>query len=563
MSGGGGGGASSMAHDAEAGTLASLKFTDSFVSTLPGDVQQGGEPRPVRDAAYSFVKPTPPSKSDQAGTWAEAFREGAVRVPAPPLKAGLVAWSEKAGELLGIKKVSDDESFECKVLGGFGMLCAGMRPYAANYGGHQFGSWAGQLGDGRAITLGECNGWELQLKGAGKTPYSRFADGRAVMRSSVREFLCSEAMHGLGVPTTRALSLVATGTGVVRDMFYSGEPRLEAGAVCARLAPTFLRLGSFQLPASRSEFDLLRAIADYAIDQHFPEIDDGDYAAFVRQVALRNARMVAMWQGVGFVHGVMNTDNFSILGLTIDYGPYGFLDEYDPDYTPNTTDFGGKRYKYESQPDVGRWNIWQFAQAMVPLTSVHDMQSVVDEFAEVYAKEYDELFARKLGIAAISSEEDRTLLNDWLELLREHKMDWTNSWRALSDVTADMVGRTALDEVLRKAKLLDGLKTVNEDKWVEWLDCYVARVTRDEDSGAMNAGDREKIMKETNPVYILRNYMAQMAIEKAEQNDYSEVRRLLQLVQKPYQVQDGMERYTLEPPDWALKRGVKVNSCSS
>ncbi|HLM52293.1 MAG TPA: protein adenylyltransferase SelO family protein, partial [Pseudoxanthomonas sp.] len=288
-----------------------LAFDNRFLAALPGDPRTGPGIREVRGAAWSRVDPTP--------------------VSAPRL----IAWSPEVAALLDLEEADIASPAFAEVFGGNALL-PGMQPYAANYGGHQFGNWAGQLGDGRAISLGEIvnragQRWELQLKGAGRTPYSRSADGRAVLRSSIREFLCSEAMHHLGVPTTRALSLVATGERVVRDMFYDGNAAPEPGAIVCRVAPSFLRFGNFELPTSRGDYGLLRQLADFTIERDFPELQgDGEalYAAWFASVCERTALMIAHWMRVGFVHGVMNTDNMSILGLTIDYGPYGWIDDY-------------------------------------------------------------------------------------------------------------------------------------------------------------------------------------------------------------------------------------------
>ena len=306
--------------------LDALRFDNGFVRELPGDPEQGHRRREVRAAVWSPTAPTP--------------------VAAPTL----LAHSREVAALLGLDDADVASPAFVQVFGGNALL-SGMQPYAGNYGGHQFGQWAGQLGDGRAITLGEVvnardERWELQLKGAGPTPYSRTADGRAVLRSSIREFLCSEAMHHLGVPTTRALSLVGTGEPVVRDMFYDGHPKPEPGAIVCRVAPSFLRFGHYQLPASRGDTDLLRTLVDFTIRRDFPHLSgEGEalYAAWFAEVCERTAVMVAHWMRVGFVHGVMNTDNMSVLGLTIDYGPYGWIDNYDPDWTPNPTDAQGRR----------------------------------------------------------------------------------------------------------------------------------------------------------------------------------------------------------------------------
>jgi len=585
------------------GTLGSLVFSSKFVDQLPADPISGAPEsttsRIVNDAAYSFVSPTPPQDSDQTAIWQKAMAEGVARDEIPTTPKSIAGWSPSAASLLGITAFTDDRIFETSVLSGSGELVQGMRPYAACYGGHQFGSWARQLGDGRAIALGEVNGWEIQLKGAGKTPYSRNGDGRAVLRSSLREFLCSEFMHFAGVPTTRAMSLVTTGTGIIRDMFYSGRPKLEPAAICSRLAPTFLRLGNFQLPSSRGDKELLKTITDFAIKNYFPDVEAGDYPAFATEVAKRNAIMVAHWMSIGFVHGVMNTDNFSILGLTIDYGPYGFLDEYDPNYTPNTTDYATLRYKYANQPWVGHWNIVQFIQALVPIsTDLKLMQKAADSYNVAYEAEYERIFAQKLGLPAFN----KVILDELLALLEEFRCDWNNSWRCLANVTGDSDPAAAFEEVLvpkvlsvRKTK--DKLDSTNRNtanngaggdqameltprerslalekaanaaklgpedraKWIAWLSKYVDEIKK----SGWTAAERSKVMNEVNPVYILRNYMAQVAIDKAEKGDFSEIDTLYHLLSQPYKEQKGMERYSQEPPDWAVKVGVKVNSCSS
>lgn len=555
-----------------------LQFESTFTEKLPPDTQRDNGTRQVLNAAYSRVKPTSPAVDDVAEVWRGALAQGQVRSGErgePELEKALIAWSPACAELFDLDCDYPDEHESkaiIEVLGGFGELWPGMNPYAMCYGGHQFGSWAGQLGDGRAISLGEYvnkkgERWEIQLKGAGKTPYSRFADGRAVLRSSVREFLCSEAMYYLGVPTTRALSLVGTGAGVIRDMFYSGSPQMEPGAVVSRVAPSFLRLGNFQLAAFRQDRELLKATADYAIDYHFPEFKDlpedkenegGKYTAFVNEVAKRNAKMVAKWQGIGFVHGVMNTDNFSILGLTLDYGPYGFLDAYDPNYTPNTTDIPGRRYKFEAQPTIAHWNILMFAKAMVSLCGNDRMQNVVKNYESIYDEEYYSVMSAKLGLSSITTDEDKELLEEFLRNMEEAKADHTNTWRALAKVSAsssksDLEGWCALLKLNRNDKC--------SDSWMSWLSKYQEKLKADQQKLAPE--DRVSCMNKTNPVYILRNYIAQTAIEQAEKGDYTEVRRLYSLLTKPYDEQDGMKMYTEKPPSWASKPGVSVNSCSS
>lgn len=522
------------------------------------------------NAAYSFVNPTDPALDDLSKLWAEALAAGQVRSGErgePVLEKTLVAWSGDCAILFDLPDQypqGHEEKEVVNVLGGFGKLWKGMTPYAMCYGGHQFGNWAGQLGDGRAISLGEYvnargERWEIQLKGAGKTPYSRFADGRAVMRSSIREFLCSEAMHFLGVPTTRALSLVGTGAGVIRDMFYMGSPLLEPGAVVARVAPSFLRLGNFQLAAFRQDAELLKATADYAIEFHYPQfLENKDkYVKFVWEVARRNAFMVAMWQAVGFVHGVMNTDNFSILGLTIDYGPYGYLDAYDPEYTPNTTDVPGRRYMFGAQPVVAHWNILQFCKAMVPLCGSEEMQKVVQDFQDIHQKYHQEVMAKKLGISKMESADDRALLDELLDRMADSKADYTNTWRALSRISPSS-SEAECKEWCDSLSL--GTDESTLELWMQWLEKYKARLANDD---SFSAEKRKEVMNNANPVYILRNYMAQVAIERAEKGDYTEVRRLYELLRNPYEEQQGMEGYTSEPPAWASRKGVCVNSCSS
>ncbi len=362
------------------------RFDNRFVRELPGDPEEGRHVRQVYGACYSRVEPTP------------------VRAPA------LLAWSPEVAGLLGIDDADIRSQVFAEVFGGNALL-PGMEPYAACYGGHQFGNWAGQLGDGRAITLGETinpqgERWELQLKGAGPTPYSRRADGRAVLRSSMREFLCSEAMHHLGVPTTRALSLVATGEQVVRDMFYDGHPRPEPGAVVCRVAPSFIRFGNFEILASRGEEAVLGQLIDFTIDRDFPGLcaAESDPARrrvrWFEEVCQRTAELIAHWMRVGFVHGVMNTDNMSILGLTIDYGPYGWIDNYDPDWTPNTTDAGGRRYRFGHQARIAHWNLWQLANALHPaIGQAEALEQALAAFPDRYDAAYRRMMQAKLGLA--------------------------------------------------------------------------------------------------------------------------------------------------------------------
>ncbi len=440
-------------------------------------------------------------------------------------------------------------------------LVDGMEPYAANYGGHQFGNWAGQLGDGRAINLGEVvnaagERWELQLKGAGPTPYSRSADGRAVLRSSVREFLCSEAMHHLGIPTTRALCLVATGEEVERDMFYDGNPRMEPGAIVCRVAPSFLRFGNFELPSSREDVPLLERLVDFAMG-----IDgDGDARASRAQwfgaICERTAVMIAHWMRVGFVHGVMNTDNMSILGLTIDYGPYGWIDNFDDGWTPNTTDATGRRYRFGQQPDIAYWNLIQLANALVPLFESHDpLHAGLQRYVETFSSETRRHIAGKLGLAGCR-DEDIDLMASLQGLLQKAEVDMTIFFRALSSVdvesaTLDGFADAFYDEAKRRE---------SEPEFKEWLRSYAARVRSDR----LLLDERAALMNRANPKYVLRNYLAQQAIDRAEEGDESGIAELLDVMRRPYDEQPGREAFAQRRPDWARqKAGCSMLSCSS
>ncbi|KAL2557167.1 hypothetical protein Fot_01906 [Forsythia ovata] len=497
----------------------------------------------------------------------------------------LVAWSHSVAELLDL----DSKEFERPdfpvIFSGALPLVRAM-PYAQCYGGHQFGMWAGQLGDGRAISLGEVlnsksERWELQLKGAGKTPYSRFADGLAVLRSSIREFLCSEAMHSLGIPTTRALCLVTTGNYVARDMFYDGNPKDEPGAIVCRVAQSFLRFGSYQIHASRGkeDLDIVRTLADYTIHHHFPHLEnisksdslsfitgEGDdsvvdltsnkYAAWVVGVAERTASLVARWQGVGFTHGVLNTDNMSVLGLTIDYGPFGFLDAFDPSYTPNTTDLPGRRYCFANQPDIGLWNIAQFTTTLSAAKLINDKEAnyAMERYGTKFMDEYQAIMTRKLGLQKYNKQ----LISELLKNMSVDKVDYTNFFRLLSNIKADPT--IPEDELLipLKAVLLD-IGKERKDAWTSWVQSYIQELSANDISDE----ERKISMNSVNPKYILRNYLCQSAIDAAEQGDFEEVHRLLKVMESPYDDQPGMEKYARLPPAWAYRPGVGMLSCSS
>src|SRR5262245_34744337 len=482
-------------------SLEQLQFENTFVRDLPADPVLDNVPRPAPNAAYTRVTPT--------------------SVTAPRI----LAWSDDLGDLLGIARPSDFNGVAAQILGGSKTL-PGMQPYAARYGGHQFGHWAGQLGDGRAITLGEIiatdgSRQELQLKGAGKTPYSRTADGRAVLRSSLREFLCSEAMYHLGVPTTRALCLVATGEVVIRDMFYDGNPQPEPGAVVCRVAPSFVRFGNFQIHAAYGELEALKRLADYVICAHYP---GATCQEFFHEVCRRTALLMVDWMRLGFVHGVMNTDNMSILGLTIDYGPYGWLEGYDPLWTPNTTDAQGRRYAYGQQPHIAQWHLARLAEALLPLVQKEQLEAGLALYAETFNAGWQRAFMEKIGLASWK-EDDVELLRQLFEALAEAETDFTLFFRNLAAVPLE---RPSL-EPLRRAFYTDAARPRLED----WLRRFAMRMLEER----MSVEERLRRMNSANPKYVPRNYLAQLAIDALEKGDASVLERLMNVLKRPYDEQ--------------------------
>lgn len=565
--------------------FANIPWENRFLEHFPVDPEKRNFTRQVRGILASEVQPTP------------------VRAPQ------LLGWSEALASTLGLECPTPESPSLNMLAGNF--VKPTMRPYAARYGGHQFGNWAGQLGDGRAITLGEMSVGEMsvagatagsssraslvefQLKGAGLTPYSRTADGRAVLRSSLREFLCSEAMHFLGVPTTRALSLVATGDTVVRDIFYNGNARPEPGAIVCRVAPSFLRFGHFEILAAHKETDLLKQLALWLLEDHYPEVSaavsesaagqthtvatraEAQAEAFgllLDAIAKRTALLMAEWMRVGFVHGVMNTDNMSALGLTIDYGPYGWLEPYEPRWTPNTTDAAGRRYCFGAQPQVALWNVARLAEAFLPLLPEKQQETRAQQSLNVYMQTfgnaYDDVLARKLGISKIEGEHDEALVQDLLELLEISRADmtlffralctWTHTTEVSSQVFLSHFEHTFYNNALHAKQ--------SEAGWLAWFSRYNTRVQHSfgKTSAWTTAEQRQQHMEATNPKYVLRNFLAHGAIEAAEQGNTAPLERLLRVLANPYSEQPDAQDLAQKRPEWAEnKPGCSALSCSS
>jgi hypothetical protein len=455
----------------------------------------------------------------------------------------LIAYNPDAAALIDLRPGEEQRPQFVQLASGNALL-RGMEPVAAIYAGHQFGTFVAQLGDGRAILLGEVKNaanqhWELQLKGSGQTAFSRFADGRAVLRSTVREYLCSEAMHGLGIPTTRALAMTGSAESVVRET-------AETAAVLVRMAPTFVRFGSFELFASRGQTTELQTLADYVIGRFFPTLPPGAdrYAEFFGDVVTRTALLMAAWQSVGFAHGVMNTDNFSIIGLTLDYGPFGFLDAYEPGFICNHTDAGG-RYAFDQQPTVGLWNCYALARALMPLVPKTELEARLALYEPAYRAAYMERMQAKLGLTA-ASDGDIELLVDLLQLLADARADYTRFFRALCDID---VTSSAADDTA-------AVMFADRDRWYDWQSRYRGRLARDDRPEAVRGAAKRAV----NPRIVLRNYLAQTAIERAQVGDYTEIGRLHAALRDPFSDPRSDDGYSGLPPAWANEISV---SCSS
>ncbi|MGY0399491.1 MAG: protein adenylyltransferase SelO [Ostreibacterium sp.] len=531
-----------------------FSFDNRFVNQLPADTESNVYSRQVEQAAYSFVNPT--------------------KVMAPQL----AVVSNDVATILGFSASDLASQYFCAVFSG-NELIDGMQPYAMCYGGHQFGQWAGQLGDGRAINLGEVvtkeYGYQtLQLKGAGATPYSRTADGLAVLRSSIREFLCSESMFHLGISTTRALSLCLTGEYVVRDMFYDGNTKLEQGAVVCRVSSSFMRFGSFQLPASRGNIPLLKQLVEYCIKSDFSfllpktfdkntKLDKTHYLAWFNEICNRTCSLMVDWMRVGFVHGVMNTDNMSIIGETIDYGPYGWIDDFDLNWTPNTTDAQGRRYRFGAQAEISQWNLFQLANAIYPLIGEYEpLQQMLDDYAVNYQQQWQQMMARKLGFETVIAGDEK-LFVELEQLLSVVETDMTIFYRQLAKVKVinhHHAQTQWLDFFAHCYYQKEQLDENYQQQLKSWMHRYITRLAEQ----SRDDKQRSLAMNRINPKYVLRNYLAQQAIVAAEQGDYSEIKTLQKILLNPYDEQIEFEPYANKRPEWARHQvGCSMLSCSS
>ncbi len=509
-------------------------FSAPFVDSFAGDHSGGLLSRTTEGVLYGLAMPSVVSSPD------------------------LIAWNQ---ELARDFNLSHPDERDIDILSG-NLVTESMKPYAYCYGGHQFGHWSGQLGDGRAINLGELisknhESWELQLKGAGPTPYSRRSDGRAVLRSSVREYLMSEAMHYLGVPTTRALSLTRTGDLVARDMFYNGNVVNEPGAIVTRVSPSFLRFGNFEILAAREEYENLIKLISWTINRFFPEVKgEGEERIlnWFERVSMLTADMVVEWMRVGFVHGVMNTDNMSILGLTIDYGPFSMMDCYDPLFTPNTTDLPGRRYAFARQPSIALWNLERLAEAILPLVSGRkSLETILVKYQRYFSDEYYKMMARKLGLDRLQDDNDYDFIVQTDALLKDLQIDMTLFYRTLAKVE---VKQNYAD--LFETSLYHSLSDEEKLRFNQYIDNYLKRINR-------NSFDRQKsreLMNKTNPCFILRNYLLYEAIKDLEEGSPDKFEELKKAIVFPYEERN--DELTCRRPDWASNQaGCSTLSCSS
>ncbi|MDA9338276.1 YdiU family protein [Flavobacteriaceae bacterium] len=513
------------------------QLTNFFTDQLPADPNLENTRREVLEAVYSFVRPIKTSNPT------------------------LLHVSDEMQHTLDFSN-EDIQSREFLEFVTGNSVLKNSKPFAMCYAGHQFGNWAGQLGDGRAINLGEIKDWAVQLKGSGPTPYSRTADGLAVLRSSVREYLCSEAMHHLGVPSTRALSLSLTGDKVLRDVMYNGNPAHEKGAIVSRVAKSFLRFGNFEIFSSRNDIKNLKILTDYTIKSHFSHLGKPSkevYLQFFQEVSSKTLEMIIHWQRVGFVHGVMNTDNMSILGLTIDYGPYGWLEGFDFGWTPNTTDKQHKRYRYGNQPTIGLWNLYQLANALYPLIEeAAPLEKILEDYKSNFEKKSQDMMRAKLGLTS-DKETDINIIQSLENNLQATETDMTIFFRTLSSFKKEQPEKGV--ELIQDAFYTpDTIKGNVLNNWKQWFANYAKRL----EDETTSAEERQQQMNKVNPKYVLRNYMAQLAIDKADKGDTSLLEEMYLLLKEPYSEQPKFEHWFAKRPEWARhKVGCSMLSCSS
>ncbi len=514
-----------------------IQLTNFFTDQLPADPNLENTRREVLEAVYSFVRPIKTSNPT------------------------LLHVSDEMQHTLDFSN-EDIQSREFLEFVTGNSVLKNSKPFAMCYAGHQFGNWAGQLGDGRAINLGEIKDWAVQLKGSGPTPYSRTADGLAVLRSSVREYLCSEAMHHLGVPSTRALSLSLTGDKVLRDVMYNGNPAHEKGAIVSRVAKSFLRFGNFEIFSSRNDIKNLKILTDYTIKSHFSHLGKPSkevYLQFFQEVTSKTLEMIIHWQRVGFVHGVMNTDNMSILGLTIDYGPYGWLEGFDFGWTPNTTDKQHKRYRYGNQPTIGLWNLYQLANALYPLIEeAAPLEKILEGYKSNFEKKSQDMMRAKLGLTS-DKETDINIIQSLENNLQAAETDMTIFFRTLSSFKKEQPEKGV--KLIQDAFYTpDTIKGNVLNNWKQWFADYAKRL----EDETTSAEERQQQMNKVNPKYVLRNYMAQLAIDKADKGDTSLLEEMYLLLKEPYSEQPKFEHWFAKRPEWARhKVGCSMLSCSS
>ena len=512
---------------------------NTFTSSLPGDPVTENYVRTVINSCFSFVNPT--------------------KVPSPQI----ISVNDELSKELGINYWENKEFFK-KIFSG-NKIFDNFKPYAQNYGGHQFGNWAGQLGDGRAITVLELklpnnDKFELQLKGSGRTPYSRFADGKAVLRSSLREYLCSEAMHHLNIPTTRALSLMLSGENIVRDMFYDGNPKEEKGAIVCRVSPSFLRFGHFEIHARNNDTLLLKKLVQYVLENHFKNLIKKDNK-FEEQLILcfeeivkKTAFLVAEWMRVGFVHGVLNTDNMSLLGLTIDYGPYGWVDDFNLNWTPNTTDLEFKRYRFGEQPNIAMWNLYKLAESLSVINdNFSEFEKILDYFPKYFEDFHNLNMSKKLGLKNLSK--NSTFYQTTYNLLQKLNLDMALFFRFLTKNSLDSL----TEAKIVKLSYLSNLVGEHFSIFNDWKNEYL-KLINDQN---IDEGKRKKIMEKNNPNFILRNYITQEVINELENGNNKKLKEIEEIIKNPYS-NNINSKYITKRPDWAKnKAGCSMLSCSS